>query len=73
MALWFKILGGGLVVAAISWTVLQIREDGARSVTQAIERQNNEAGARADDGRSDFDMCPDRLWDFGAGRCRRAP
>ncbi|MBB4185812.1 hypothetical protein GGE07_002462 [Sinorhizobium terangae] len=70
---WSKILGGVLVLAAIAWVVLEIREDGAESVKQAIERQNNEAAHQSDAGRSDYDRCLDGggVWDFGAGRCRR--
>jgi hypothetical protein len=40
---WPKILGGVLVLAAITWVVIEIREDGARSIKDAIERQNNDA------------------------------
>ncbi|MDX0605064.1 hypothetical protein GOD78_26980 [Sinorhizobium medicae] len=42
MVAWPKILGGVLVLAAITWVVLEIREDGARSAKTAIERQNND-------------------------------
>lgn len=68
---WTKILGGVLVLAAVTWTVLELRADGARSVTNAIERQNNAAAHSAGDARFDYDTCPDGLWDFGAGECRR--
>lgn len=71
MIAWPKILGGVLVLAAITWTVLELRADGARSVTNAIERQNNAAAHSAGDARSDYDTCPDGLWDFGASKCRR--
>ncbi|WP_457586123.1 hypothetical protein [Ensifer canadensis] len=70
MIAWPKILGGVLVLAAITWTVLELRADGARSVSNAIERQNNAAAHSAGDARSDYDACPDGLWDFGAGKCR---
>ncbi|OHV85967.1 hypothetical protein [Ensifer sp. LCM 4579] len=73
--LWPKILGGVLVLAAVTWAVLEIREDGARSVKQAIERQNNEAASQSDARRGDYDHCIDGggVWDFGAGKCRRPP
>ncbi len=71
MIAWPKILGGVLVLAAITWIVLEIREDGARSITNALERQNNAAAHSAGDARSDYDTCPDGLWNFGAGKCRR--
>jgi hypothetical protein len=72
MVPWAKILGGVLMLAAVAWVAFQIREDGAQSVKQAIERQNNEAASQADTGRSDFDRCLDGggLWDFAAGKCR---
>ena len=35
----------------------------------SIERQNNEAGDASDRARSDFDVCPHGLWDFGAEKC----
>ena len=70
---WPKILGGVLVLAAITWAVLEIRADGAQSVTNAFERQNNAAAHSAGDARSDYDTCPDGLWDYGASKCRRPP
>lgn len=33
---WPKILGGVLVLAAITWVIAEIREDGARSMKDAI-------------------------------------
>ncbi|WP_244563632.1 hypothetical protein [Ensifer aridi] len=73
MTLWPKLLGGALLVAAIAWAVLQIREDGAESVKTAIERQNNEAASRAHSKRNDYDSClaASWLWNFGAGECDR--
>lgn len=73
MVAWLKVLGGALVLAALAWAVREIREDGAQSARQAIERQNNEAASQSAARRSDFDRCGDRggLWDFGTGKCRR--
>jgi hypothetical protein len=70
---WSKILGGVLALAAITWVVLEIREDGAQSVKTAIERQNNEAASRAHSKRTDYDSClvDGGLWNFGAGECDR--
>lgn len=72
MSAWSKILLGGLVLAAITWAVLEIRADGARSVHQAIERQNNDAANRAQEKRLVYDSCLDagRMWDFRAEKCR---
>lgn len=42
---WPKILGDVLVLAAITWVIVEIREDGARSAKTAIERQNNDRPA----------------------------
>nr|WP_234824734.1 hypothetical protein [Sinorhizobium medicae] len=52
---WPKILGGVLVLAAITWVIVEIREDGARSIKDAIERQNNDAASQSDADRSDYD------------------
>ncbi|WP_327226175.1 hypothetical protein [Sinorhizobium medicae] len=67
---WPKILSGVLVLAAITWTVLELREDGARSERTAIERQNNEAANRSYEAH-DYDSClaAGGLWNFGAGEC----
>ncbi|WP_234846033.1 hypothetical protein [Sinorhizobium meliloti] len=69
---WPKILGGVLVLAAITWVIVEIR-DGARPERTAIERQNNEAANRAHSRRNDYDSClaAGGLWNFGAGKCDR--
>ena len=69
--LWPRIIAGGLVLAGLAWLVIEIRKDGAQSVTTKIERQNNEAANRAQSKRIDYDSCLDagRLWNFGAGEC----
>ncbi|WP_457662862.1 hypothetical protein [Sinorhizobium medicae] len=56
---WPKILGDVLVLAAITWVVVEIREYGARSIKDAIERQNNDADSQSDADRSDYDRCLD--------------
>lgn len=56
---WPKILGGVLVLAAITWVIVEIREDGARSIKDEIERQNNDAASQSDADRSDHDRCLD--------------
>lgn len=61
-----------LVCLAMLALVHLIRKDGADSVRDTIERQNNAAGDAADDARGAYDRCPDGLWDFGAGRCKGA-
>lgn len=73
MIAWPKILFGGLVLVAITWAVLEIRADGARSVLHAIERQNDDAANRAQEKRLDYDSCLDAggLWDFGTEECHR--
>ncbi|MCG5483644.1 MAG: hypothetical protein KK482_07970 [Sinorhizobium meliloti] len=58
-----------IVVAVVAW----IYRQGGDDVRTSIERQNNEAGRTADDVRSRYDLCPDGMWDFGAGDCRRSP
>lgn len=72
MSAWLKIFSGGIVLAAVTWAVLEIRADGARSVLQAIERQNNDAAIRAQEKRLAYDSCLDagRMWDFRTAKCR---
>lgn len=72
MSAWLKILTGGLVLAAITWAVLKIRADGARSVLHAIESQNHEAANRAQEKRLQYDTClaSGGMWNFGAEKCR---
>lgn len=69
--MWPRVIIGGLVLAGLIWIVVEIREDGAQSVTTKIERQNNEAASRAHSKRTDYDSCLDAggLWNFGAGEC----
>lgn len=68
---WSKLLIGGLLLAGITWLVQEIREDGARSIANTIERQNNDAQSRAREKRLDYDSCLDagRLWDFTSSQC----
>ncbi|ANK73589.1 hypothetical protein FA04_13755 [Ensifer adhaerens] len=69
--MWARVIAGGLALAGLIWLVVEIREDGARSVTTKIERQNNEAASSAHSKRIDYDSCLDAggLWNFGAGEC----
>lgn len=68
---WPKIALGALILAALAWAVIEIRQDGAQSFKNSIERQNNEAAGQSDTARSNYDRCLDGggLWNFGAGRC----
>lgn len=70
MIQWPKIILAALILAALAWAVIEIREDGAQSVRNSIERQNNEAAGSADAHKLNFDNCPIGMWDFGAGKCR---
>ncbi|WLR92962.1 hypothetical protein [Shinella zoogloeoides] len=65
---------GAAIAGALIWLYAEIRDQGARSATSKIERQNNEARNAADDARSAYDRCLDGggLWNFGAGRCDRS-
>ncbi len=71
MSAWLKVACAALLIAAISWAVLEIRADGARSVLHTIERQNNEAANRAQEKRIAYDSCIDSggLWDFRTQKC----
>lgn len=68
---WPKLLTGCLVLAGLVWLVHEIRADGARSIANAIERQNNDAQSRAREKRLDYDSCLDAggLWNFATGEC----
>lgn len=59
-------------LAIVASALLWIYWRGGDDVRTSIERQNNEAGRTADDVRSRYDLCPPGMWDFGAGKCRRA-
>lgn len=73
--MWWTVAKWVAVGAAILFILHLIRADGAQSVRNEIERQNNEAAQDADTAKLSFDDCvgPGRMWDFGAGKCRRAP
>jgi hypothetical protein len=70
---WVNLLVGALALAAISWAVHEIREDGAQAMRSSIERRNNEAAKSADAQRLDYDSCSSSggLWNFRAGKCER--
>lgn len=71
---WPKILAGAAIAGGLIWHYAEIRDQGATSVRNSIERQNNDAARKAEDAVLDYDGCRDagRVWDFGAGRCSRA-
>ncbi len=71
---WPKLAFGALILAALAWAVIEIRQDGAQSFKNSIERQNNEAAGQSDTARSSYDRCLDGggLWNFGAQQCDRA-
>ncbi len=64
----FGALGILIILVAIGGWFWKQAGDEARN---AIERQNNEAGNASENDRSRFDLCPDGMWDFGAGKCGR--
>lgn len=68
---WLKISLIAAGAAALIWLYVEIRDQGADAVRNAVERQNNAAGSTADDARSACDRCLDGggVWDSGAGRC----
>ncbi|MET3662516.1 hypothetical protein [Aquamicrobium ahrensii] len=67
----FRLILVGAVILAVIALVYVIREDGARSVTTKIERQNDAARNSADGARSAYDKCIDAggMWNFSAGKC----
>ncbi len=74
IAPWHLLLAGILAIAGVTWLVHEIREDGARSLANAIERQNNDAENSAHEKRLEYDSCLDAggLWDFSTGQCSRS-
>jgi len=68
-----RLLAAAAALAIVVGGLIWIYRQGGDDVRTSIERQNNEAGRTADDVRSRFDLCPPGMWDFGAGKCRRAP
>lgn len=73
--MWWSVAKWVAIGVAILLVVKVIRDDGAQSVTNKIERQNNEASQNADIARLGYDDCigDDKLWNFAAGKCERAP
>jgi len=71
--MWWSVAKWVAIGVAILFVVQMIRNDGAQSVTNSIERQNNEAAQNADVARLGYDDCLDagRVWNFGSGKCRR--
>jgi len=71
--MWWPVVKWVALGAAVIFIIHLIRADGAQSVKNSIERQNNEAAQNADFTRLDFDGCvgDDKLWNFGAGKCER--
>ncbi|RVG94294.1 hypothetical protein CN221_16105 [Sinorhizobium meliloti] len=68
-----RIIAAVAVLSIVAVVLAWIYRQGGDDVRQSIERQNNEAGRTADDFRTRFDLCPNGMWDFGAGKCRRSP
>ncbi|MDW9581893.1 hypothetical protein GOB17_19870 [Sinorhizobium meliloti] len=68
-----RIIAAVAVLSIVAVVLAWIYRQGGDDVRTSIERQNNEAGRTADDVRTRFDLCPPGMWDFGAGKCRRAP
>jgi len=73
--MWWSVAKWVAIGAAVIFAVQMIRNDGAQSVKNSIERQNNEAAQDADIARLGYDACIDAggVWNFGTGKCRRAP
>ena len=73
--MWWQVAKWVAVGVAIIFVIQMIRNDGAQSVKNSIERQNNEAAQDADIARLGYDDCvrADGVWDFGSGKCRRSP
>ncbi|RAH99181.1 hypothetical protein DLJ53_21790 [Acuticoccus sediminis] len=68
------VFAGAVVLVAVvilGGTYFAGRDEGARSVTDAIERQDARAEAEADGARRDVRQCADRggVWDVATGTC----
>jgi len=70
--MWWPVAKWVAVGAAVIFIVQMLRDDGAQSLKNKMERQDNEAAHNADTARLDYDGCSDAglVWDFGAGKCR---
>ena len=66
-----RIIALFLILAIILSAGVWLYRSGGNGVRNAIERQNNEAATRADEGALDYDACRDagRVSNFGAGKC----
>lgn len=67
----YRAIGLVAVIVILALIVFGIYRAGGDGVRNSIERKNNEAATRADQGALDYDACRDagRVWNFGAGRC----
>jgi len=68
---WLSVAKWVGIGVAILLVIKVIRDDGAESVKNSIERQNNEAAQKSDTARLDYDGCLDagRVWAFESGEC----
>ena len=73
--MWWQVAKWVAIGVAVIFVIQMIRNDGAQSLQNSIERQNNEAAQDADIARLGYDACldADGVWDFGSGKCRRSP
>lgn len=73
--IWSAVAKYVAIGAAILFIIQMIRTDGAQSLQNKIERQNNDASENAEIARLGYDDCIDagRVWNFGTGRCERTP
>lgn len=75
MSSYVRIIGAFLILSSLMLAVAWIYRKGGEEAQHAIERQNNEAARRADEGALDYDACRDagRVWSFRAGKCIGSP
>lgn len=67
--LWIVI--GLVAVSVFSGIVIKVRNEALKQAKVEVERQNNAAGNSSDSARDQFDLCPDGMWNYGTGRCKR--
>jgi hypothetical protein len=66
-----RIIGFAAILITLALLAGWIWNKAGDDALNKIERQNNEAAQRADEGALDYDACRDagRVWSFGTGKC----
>ena len=68
---WLKVAAIVAVIIAVLGVIHLIRDSGADAERAKINQENTDARNSADDADSALGDCPDGMFDFKSGKCRR--